>query len=149
MVATTKSARRGPAGRAAAVPPARAAEASQGAGGANAALGRYGEDVAARLLAESGMVVLERNWRCELGELDIVAREGDTLVVCEVKTRRSARFGTPQEAVTRVKMARLRKLALRWMREHEVHPREIRIDVVAVTRGTAGPAQVEHLRGVA
>lgn len=114
-----------------------------------AALGRYGEDVAVRFLVEQGMVILERNWRCELGEVDIVARDGDTLVVCEVKTRRSERFGPPQEAVTRIKLARLRRLAVRWLLAHEVHPPQVRIDVVAVRRDARGPAAVEHLRGVA
>ncbi|NHC13549.1 YraN family protein [Motilibacter deserti] len=116
---------------------------------ARGALGRYGEDVAARFLTEAGLVVLERNWRCELGEVDIVARDGDALVVCEVKTRRSASFGTPQEAVTAAKQARLRRLAARWLAERGVHPPQVRIDVVAVTRAARGPARVEHLRGVA
>ena len=74
-------------------------------------LGRYGEDVAARHLVEQGIIVLDRNWRCELGEIDIVGRDGDVLVVCEVKTRSGTSFGTPLEAVTRTKAARLRRLA--------------------------------------
>ena len=118
-------------------------------GGARGALGRYGEDVAARFLTDAALGILERNWRCDIVEVDLVAREGDTLVICEVKTRRSARFGPPQEAVTRIKLARLRRLASRWLAEHDAHAREIRIDVVAITRGPSGPASVEHLRGVA
>ena len=66
------------------------------------ALGRYGEDVAARHLLSEGFVVLDRNWRCDVGEIDIVARDGDTLVVCEVKTRSGTGFGSPLEAVTTV-----------------------------------------------
>lgn len=114
-----------------------------------AALGRYGEDVAARHLAQAGLEVLERNYRCELGELDIVAREGRVLVVCEVKTRRGTGFGTPAEAVTPQKVRRLRRLAACWMRERDAHPDAVRIDVVSVLRGRRGPALVEHLRGVA
>ena len=113
------------------------------------ALGRYGEDLAVKMLASDGMVVLERNWRCELGEIDIVAREGDTLVVCEVKTRTSTAYGPPIHAVTPSKAARLRRLALRWLEEHPVHPAEIRIDVVGILRPAQGQAVVEHLRGVA
>ncbi|TAK68095.1 MAG: YraN family protein [Actinomycetota bacterium] len=113
------------------------------------AVGQYGEDVAARHLQASGLVVLERNWRCERGEIDIVAREGDVLVVCEVKTRRSAAYGSPLEAVTRRKAARLRALALRWLDERAVHPREIRFDVIGVTPRDRGAALVEHVRGVA
>ena len=81
------------------------------------AVGRYGEDVAARHLTEAGLVVLERNWRCREGEIDIVARDGDVLVVCEVKTRRSTTYGTPLEAVTYRKAARQRVLAARWLAE--------------------------------
>ena len=116
---------------------------------ARGALGRYGEDVAARFLTDAGLVVLERNWRCDLGEVDIVARDGDALVVCEVKTRQSTAYGPPQEAVTAAKQARLRRLAARWLADRGVHPPQVRIDVVAVTRGPRGAASVEHLRGVA
>jgi putative endonuclease len=113
------------------------------------AVGRYGEDVAARHLAESGMVVLARNWRCDLGEIDLVARDGPALVVCEVKTRRGLDFGTPLEAVTQRKLARLRRLAARWVAESGLRPPEVRIDVVGVLVRSSGAAVVEHLRGVA
>jgi putative endonuclease len=112
------------------------------------ALGRYGEDVAARALADAGMTVLDRNWRCEDGEIDIVARDGDALVVCEVKTRSSTRFGSPAEAITHAKALRLRRLALKWLDAHDVRPPTIRFDVVAVLRADRGAASVEHLRGV-
>lgn len=112
------------------------------------ALGRYGEDVAARHLAEQGIVVLERNWRCDGGEIDIVGRDGDVLVVCEVKTRRSDAYGDPLEAVTPLKAARLRRLAARWLAERGVHPAAVRIDVVGVRRPERGAALVDHVRGV-
>jgi putative endonuclease len=112
-------------------------------------LGRYGEDVAARHLAEQGLVVLQRNWRCELGEIDIVARDGASLVVCEVKTRRTGACGLPVEAVTARKAARLRRLAARWVSESGLHPADIRIDVVSVLSPPRGAAVVEHLRAVA
>lgn len=113
------------------------------------AVGRYGEEVAARHLAESGMEVLDRNWRCELGEIDLVARDGGTLVFCEVKTRSGLDYGTPLEAVTARKMARLRRLAARWLAESGRHPQEVRIDVCSVLLRRRGRALVEHLRGVA
>ena len=81
------------------------------------ALGAYGEALAARHLVEQGMVLLDRNWRCDAGEIDLVLRDGDVLVVCEVKTRSSLRYGTPHEAVTDIKVARLRRLASRWLEE--------------------------------
>jgi len=112
-------------------------------------VGRYGEDVAARHLAEQGLVILQRNWRCDLGEIDIVARDGSCLVVCEVKTRRTTSCGLPVEAVTPRKAARLRRLAARWLVDSGLHPPEIRIDVVSVLRPRRGAAVVEHLRAVA
>lgn len=112
-------------------------------------VGRYGESVAVRHLMGQGYAVLARNWRCDIGEVDIVARDGDCLVICEVKTRRSDRFGAPAEAVTRTKLERLRRLAGRWLAESGQHPAAVRIDVVAVVPQRRGPALVEHLRAVA
>jgi len=113
-----------------------------------AALGAFGEDVAARHLVARGMTILDRNWRCDIGEIDLVARDRDVLVVCEVKTRRGLAFGTPAEAVTWTKLSRLRRLAARWLAEHPVRPAQVRIDVVeVVVPGRDGP-QVEHLVGV-
>lgn len=111
------------------------------------ALGDYGERVAARHLQALGLEVLDRNWRCELGEVDLVLREGSTLVVCEVKTRSSDAFGTPHEAVTEQKAARLRRLAARWMEQTGVRPADVRFDLVAVLRPRRGATRVEHVRG--
>ena len=113
------------------------------------AVGQYGERVAERYLIEAGLVVLERNWRCPLGEIDIVARDGDCLVVCEVKTRSSAAFGHPLEAVSAAKAARLRRLALAWVEARGVRPTRIRIDLVAVLRAPHGAAEVNYLQAVA
>jgi putative endonuclease len=110
------------------------------AGEANA-VGAYGERLAARYLTESGMQILDRNWRCDQGEIDIVAIDDTCLVIVEVKTRRSLVFGSPVEAVTAVKAARLRRLAGCWL--------DIRIDVIGVLRPPRGPAQIEHLVAVA
>ena len=115
---------------------------------ARQSLGEYGERVAARHLIEHGMTLLDRNWRCDIGELDLVLREGDVLVFAEVKTRRSTSFGSPFEAVTAAKGARLRRLAARWLAEHDVHCAEVRIDLVGVLQDGRGAAEVDHLRGV-
>lgn len=112
------------------------------------AVGRFGEDVAARHLAAAGLAILERNWRCRAGEIDILARDGDALVVCEVKTRSGPGFGSPFEAVTPAKAARLRRLAAIWLAERGLTVPEVRFDVVGVTRPARGAAHVEHLRGV-
>lgn len=114
------------------------------------AIGRYGERVAERHLKEQGMLVLDRNWRCDVGEIDLVARDGETIVVCEVKARTGMGFGSGLEAVTWEKGRRLRRLAQRWMHEHVAGDESVglRIDVVAVHRGRRGAAHVEHVRGV-
>ncbi|MET7451784.1 YraN family protein [Streptomyces sp. NPDC005574] len=118
---------------------------------ARRALGRYGEELAARRLTEAGMTVLERNWRCgRTGEIDIVARDGDVLVVCEVKTRRTGAFEHPMAAVTPDKAQRLRGLAERWIQTHGgAPPGGVRIDLVGVVLPRRGAALVEHARGVA
>jgi putative endonuclease len=112
------------------------------------ALGQYGERVAARHLTELGMVVLDRNWRCDVGEIDLVLREGDVLVVCEVKTRVSDACGTPHEAITPEKLERLKRLALRWAEAHDLRPTEVRIDLVAVHHQRRGAALVDHVPGL-
>jgi putative endonuclease len=112
------------------------------------ATGEYGEASAARYLSRRGMVVLDRNWRCELGEIDLVLRDGGVLVVCEVKTRASGAFGSPLEAVTPTKLARLRRLAARWVAERAVWVDEVRFDVVGVRLDLAGDDRFDHVRGV-
>ncbi|MCX4765286.1 YraN family protein [Streptomyces sp. NBC_01275] len=118
---------------------------------ARGALGKYGEELAARRLADAGMTVLERNWRCgRTGEIDIVARDGDVLVVCEVKTRRGGGFQHPMAAVTPEKAERLRGLAGRWIHAHGgAPPGGVRIDLIGVVLPRRGAAVVEHVRGVA
>lgn len=93
------------------------------------------------------MRILDRNWRCDLGELDIIAESGDTVVFCEVKTRSSLRFGSPALAVGYAKQRKIRQLALRWLAGQERHWDELRFDVVTVLRDPRGGAQVEHLTG--
>lgn len=111
------------------------------------ALGAWGEDLAARHLEGAGLVVLDRNWRCREGEIDIVARDGDAIVICEVKTRRGQAFGSPAEAVTPGKLRRLRLLAIRWMAASGTRAATIRFDVVAVlVSGTV--VTVDHVVGV-
>jgi len=113
------------------------------------ALGRYGETVAERHLVEQGMLVLDRNWRCDEGEIDLVLRDGDALVVCEVKTRTSSDFGEPHEAVGEAKLARLRRLAERWKQARRLtEVPDVRFDLVAVMPAPKGAALVDHVRGL-
>ena len=96
-------------------------------------LGADGEDVVARWYVARGYQVLARNWRCELGELDLVLARDDLIVICEVKTRSSDRFGSPFEAVGPAKRRRLRRLGARWLATGAVRrPVRVRYDVAAV-----------------
>jgi putative endonuclease len=96
-------------------------------------LGDAGEDLVARWYADAGYRVLDRNWRCREGELDVVVARGEVLVFCEVKTRRTTAFGIPAEAVTATKQRRLRTLAMRWLDEHPgARARTLRFDVASV-----------------
>ncbi len=103
-------------------------------------LGVAGEDAVAAWYSDAGYALLDRNWRCREGELDLVVARGRAVVFCEVKTRRGTAFGAPFEAVTLTKQRRIRTLALRWLSEHpEWRAPELRFDVASVlaTPGTA------------
>ncbi|MFJ2060215.1 YraN family protein [Streptomyces sp. NPDC087908] len=116
------------------------------------ALGRYGEELAARLLTATGMHILARNWRCgRTGEIDIVARHGDTLVICEVKTRRDGGFEDPMAAVTPRKADRLRRLAACWIDRNgaPASVEGVRIDLVGIVLPRRGAPLLTHAQGVA
>jgi len=117
--------------------------------GAKDVLGKEGEQAAVSYLEGLGFRILDRNWRCADGEIDIVAVERHTFVACEVKTRSGTRYGTPLDAVGRAKRRRLRRLAAQWLSAHGVRFDQIRIDVLGLLRDEAGGFTVEHVRGVA
>ena len=96
----------------------------------------------------SGVTIVDRNWRCPQGEIDVVAREGDELVFVEVKTRSGVGYGHPLEAITPRKLARLRRLAAAWCLAHPGERGRVRIDAVAVIVPRSGEIEVEHLAGV-
>ena len=102
---------------------------------ARQALGAAGEDLAAAWYEARGYLVLDRNWRCRQGELDLVLRLGSTIVFCEVKTRTSLAFGSPLEAVTPAKCRRIRRLAAAWLDQADRGGADLRFDVVAVLGG--------------
>jgi len=107
-------------------------------------LGAMGESLAADLYRKLGFTIVDRNWRCRSGELDLVVACGDLLIFCEVKTRRTDFFGSPAEAVGYAKQARLRRLAAAWMSEHNAGWKNVRFDVVSVLIGETEP-QITHL----
>jgi putative endonuclease len=115
----------------------------------NRRIGEIGETAAAEHLERNGHQVLERNWRCARGEIDIITMDGGTVVFVEVKTRTSTSAGHPFDAITAAKHARLRRLMSLWLSGHPVgQHRDIRLDVVGVCLGTDGSAGIEHIKGV-
>jgi len=111
-------------------------------------LGARGENLAAATLIAAGWLVIDRNWRCCQGEIDIVAVDGNETVFVEVKTRSSVLFGHPLEAITAQKLARLRRLAAAWCEVHPGNYDRIRIDAIAVIAPSTGEPTVEHLMRV-
>ncbi len=107
-------------------------------------LGVRGEELACRVFRRLGFEVVERNYRCRAGEIDLIAARGPLVVFCEVKTRRTDRYGEPSEAVTHLKRARLRRAAASWLAERKPRTKEVRFDVVSViVRGAR--AEVTHI----
>ncbi|HCT76144.1 MAG TPA: YraN family protein [Micromonosporaceae bacterium] len=110
------------------------------------ALGQWGEDIAAKYLVEQGMVILDRNWRTPSGEIDIIARDVNAVIFCEVKTRRGTAFGDGRESVVGAKSRRLRMLATQWLALSGIRPRTVRFDVVCVLVGGGVAPEVSHVR---
>ena len=104
----------------------------------NMALGARGEDVAVEFLVDAGLEIIERNWRCRYGELDVVATSGDRIVFVEVKTRSGVGYGSPAESVTFAKQRRIRVLAMHWLTDSGRSWSRVRFDVVAVLIGRDG-----------
>ena len=99
----------------------------------NRSRGQWGENLAAAHYERTGCAVIDRNWRTTTGELDLVVRDGDVYVFSEVKARRSDRYGPAAAAVDVDKQHRIRRLAIEWLRAHDLHAVDIRFDVVAIT----------------
>lgn len=106
-----------------------------GGGRAASAVGRAGEELAAAWYRAAGFAVVARNWRCELGEIDLVCVRGRLLVVCEVKSRSSLGYGAPVEAIGRTKQQRLRRLAARYLADSGRRDVTVRFDVASVLAG--------------
>lgn len=110
-------------------------------------LGKYGEDVAAQYLTDRGYEILARNWRCSLGEIDLIAKDKSRFVFVEVKTRNGTGFGHPFEAITSVKISRMRKLVAQWCIQNEKAGSQVRMDAISVLV-RSGRVAVEHLKQV-
>jgi putative endonuclease len=108
-------------------------------------LGRHGEELACAYIEQRGWTVLERNWRCRQGEIDIIALDGGEYVFVEVKTRSSLAFGDPLQAVTAPKLARLRRLAATWCAADPGTHHDIRLDVIGILISGPHPPVIDHL----
>ena len=108
----------------------------------NRDLGRRGEDAAAAFLHRRGYDIVERNWTCYAGEADIIARDGDTLVFVEVKTRRGVSRGFPAEAVDAAKRERYERIALAYVGERRLEDLVLRFDVVSIVAVTSDRAVI-------
>jgi len=115
-----------------------------------AQIGALGEQLAVDHLTSLGLQVLERNWRCRYGELDVIAADADgsTVVFVEVKTRTSDRFGGVAEAVSPAKVRRLRRLAGLWLSGQDRSWAQIRIDVIGIRIGRQPKPELSHLLGI-
>ena len=114
----------------------------------NKSVGNLGEEIAANLLLAGGFRILERNFRCKGGEVDIIARDPaeKSLVFIEVKTRRGLSYGVPQLAVTPFKQRQISKATLSWLSKNRLHDTNARFDVIAILLHTDGTHQIEHIK---
>ena len=112
----------------------------------NAGVGNRGEELAAAFLVRNGFELIERNFRCKGGEVDIVAKDGKTLVFVEVKSRKTLTYGVPQLAVTPFKQRQISKAALTWLAKNHKHDSPARFDVIAILLNGAYQHQIEHIR---
>ena len=118
---------------------------ASGKGHENAGVGTSGEELAAAFLQRSGLKIIERNFRCKGGEVDIVAKDGDTFVFVEVKTRKTLTYGPPQLAVTPFKQRQISKAALTWLARNQLHDHPARFDVIAIILESSYRHQLEHI----
>ncbi len=109
-------------------------------------LGRAGEDRAIRYLKELGYVIIERNYRCSLGEIDIVARDGSVLVFVEVKTRKGDGYGSALESVVYKKQLKVRQVAKYYLQSAGFFSGPVRFDVIALMAGPGGTLKIDHVK---
>jgi putative endonuclease len=110
-------------------------------------IGKYGEDLSAKYLQDRGYQIIERNWRCNFGEIDLIAKDNNRIVFVEVKTRNGSGYGHPFEAITALKVSRMRKLAAQWCAENKSAGSKVRMDAIAVLIHN-GKVAIEHLKQV-
>ena len=109
--------------------------------------GRRGEELAALYLSRLGFEIVERNYRCRWGEIDIICRRGNLMVFVEVRSKSTERFGTPEETINRTKVSRIRRTAMEYLREKAAgRPFNMRFDLIAITF-QKGQGNIKHIKG--
>ena len=108
-------------------------------------LGKHGEELASEFLESAGLRIIVRNYRNKTGEIDIIARDQETLVFVEVKTRKSLTYGQPYEAVSRKKQKQICRLALYYMTRNKLHDQAVRFDVISIVMTSNENPKIEHL----
>ncbi|MFH1194185.1 MAG: YraN family protein [bacterium] len=107
--------------------------------------GKIGEDIACKFLSDKGFKIIQRNYRFERGEIDIIAEDGDVLVFVEVKTRTNLEYGPPEYAITKSKQKQIKKIAEAYLWEKEIKDRDCRIDVVAIILRKNNKHNINHI----
>ena len=114
-----------------------------------AKLGTRGEGLARRLLEQKGYLIVDNNFRCSWGEIDLVAQDGDEIVFVEVRTRRGSRFGTPEESITEAKAHHMVAAAQEYLQQRESEAADWRLDLVAIVLTPTGKVdRIDHLQNV-
>ncbi len=109
-------------------------------------VGKFGEDIAVKYLADKGFKIIERNYTHSHGEVDIIAEDGETLVFVEVKYRRNLEYGYPEESITKGKIKLVRRTAEAYLYENEIWDKPVRFDVVAILEFKKGKPEIKHFR---
>ncbi len=112
----------------------------------NKSVGERGEAIAAAYLKGQKFTIVEKNYRCKGGEIDIIAKDGKTFVFVEVKTRRTLSFGPPQQALTSFKQRQISKAALTWLADKKLFGASARFDVIAILLPDHALPQIDHIR---
>ncbi|MSS46433.1 YraN family protein [Cutibacterium sp. WCA-380-WT-3A] len=120
----------------------------RGRRGGRPAFGAWGEDLAAQYVQSLGWTIIARNWACDAGEIDLIARDDQTVVFIEVKARSGTGFGDPLESITTAKVRKLHELALTWLVEHDEGVHSVRIDAIGIVVHPGIEPAVTHVRGI-
>ena len=111
-------------------------------------LGRWGEDLAAAFLEEKGYAIVERDWKSGHHDLDIVAKDGSTLVIVEVKTRRNRLYGNPEEAIDYKKRRSLLSAINHYTKSHRIYS-NVRFDIISIVGNIGEKSEIDHIIDVA